>query len=52
MVKLGSLMRALNGSVSVSVATNQILDFYGAGLTNVTIDALVIQIRTVEAPTQ
>ena len=52
MVTLGFLMRALNGSVSASVAMNQISGFYGAGLTNVTTDAPVIQIKTVEAPTQ
>ena len=50
MAKHGTLMQVSNGSASVSVAKNQILDSSGAGQINVMIDALVTLIRFVEAP--
>ena len=50
MAKHGTLMQVSNGSASVSVATNQILDSSGAGQINVMIDVLVTLIRLVEAP--
>ena len=46
----GILMQVSNGSASVSVATNQILDSSGAGQINVMIGVLVTLIRLVEAP--
>ena len=50
MAKHGILMQVSNGSASVTVAKNQILDLFGAGQTSVMIDALVTLIKTVEAP--
>ena len=52
MAKHGTLMQVSNGSASVSVATNQILDSFGAGQTSAMIDVLVTPVRTVEEPTR
>ena len=49
MVKFGTLMRAWNGSVNVSVVMNQILDLSGAGQISVMRDAQVTLSKTVVA---
>ena len=52
MAKHGIPMQVSNGSASVFVAKNLILDSSGAGQINVMIDALVTLIRSVGEPTR